>query len=320
MIVSKMEEFLGALVRIALTLHPETLGELSSVPDRIIKRYQAHISSSDILRWQIDQKVFDFINGSPDEWQAIIAKRMGIDIATAGADWARINEIIQRRHVITHNNGRVDESYMARVDDRLRIGLELGTPLLCGSNYILPALIEIETWTFCLALNWTKHFFKDRGQYHPRMISVVVDLEKVGRWTHALAVLDAFLRAPLPSGNISLARINRWFCLQEIGHNDESLEREIRAWKPQEADEEDALLAETGRAALLREYSELIRVLQRGIGAGMPSFEKKYLRDAPLMQRAMRESTSVARLLQGPEISVRRVQSRPKRHGRNKSR
>jgi hypothetical protein len=143
-----------------------------------------------------------------------------------------------------------------------------------------------------------------------------VNLERLGRWTHALSVLDAFLQAPLPSSHVSLARINRWFCLQEIGHDDESLEREIRAWKPKEADEDDALLVDAGRAALLREYSELIRLLQRGIGGGMPSFQKKYLRDAPLMQRAMRESTGVARVLQGPEISLRRAPARPKRRNR----
>jgi hypothetical protein len=181
LVVSKVEEFLSALLRSALALHPKTLGELPSIPDDIFRRYQAHLSSSDVLRWQIDQKVTSLINGSPTDWRTTIEKRTGIDIGRVGADWARIEEIIQRRHAIIHSNGRVDDSYMAKVEDRLRTGLRPGSALICSTRYMFPALIEIETWVLCLAAYWSKRLFKNDARYHPYVIGRVVDLEGYSR-------------------------------------------------------------------------------------------------------------------------------------------
>jgi hypothetical protein len=321
LIVSKLEEFLSALVRTAVALHPNTLGELPSIPDDIFRRYRAHLSSSDILRWQIDQKVTSLINGSPGDWQTAIQKRIGIDIANVGADWARVEEIIQRRHAIIHNNGRVDDSYMAKVEDRLRAGLQLGSVLICSTRYMVPALIELETWTLCVAAYWAKRLFKVDARYHPYIISRVVDLESMGRWTHAIDVLDALLREPLPNRDLlSSVQINRWFCLQEIGQDYESLEREIKTWEPDEDAEEDIFYNELARAALLRNYAELARLIRRGLGSEVLGFDKKYLREMPLMQRSMNESAEIASLLRGPEISRTRAPSRPKRYGRSNKR
>lgn len=321
LVVSKVEEFLGALLRTALALHPNTLGELPSIPDDIFRRYQAHLSSSDILRWQIDQKVTSLINGSPSDWRTTIQKRMGIDIAKVGADWARVEEVIQRRHAIIHNNGLVDDAYMAKVESRLKAGLQVGSPLICGTQYMFPVLVELETWALCLATYWAKRLFKVNALYHPFALSRVVDLESMGRWTHAIDILNALLTEPLPEPVlVSTAQVNRWFCLQEIGQDYESLRREIINWEPGEDDEADLFYDELGRAALLRNYTNLARLIRRGLGDEALGFDKKYMREAPLMQRAMRESTEIASLLRGPSTSRIRAASRPKRHGRGRKR
>jgi len=309
--VSKLEEFLAALLRIALALHPNTLGELPSIPPDIFKRYQAHISSADILRWQIDQKVITVINGPPAEWQSSIKRRIGIDISEVGGNWSQINEVIQRRHVITHNSGRVDDAYLAKVDSRLTVGLEPGAELVCGKNYVLPALVELETWALCLASYWAKHFFKRDAQYYQFTISRVVDLELKGRWTQAISILQALLREPLPAPPLSgIAKVNLWFCLQQIGQGSEIIDREIAAWKRETEDEVEEFFDEVSRAALLRNYSELAKLIRRGIGSESLKFDKKYYREEPLIQRAMNESPEVARLLYG-STSRTRAPSRP---------
>ena len=140
LLVSKMEEFVGALVRVSLALYPNILGELPSVPDSVITRYRANISSSDLRRWQIDQKITNLLKGSPGEWQSSLEKRIGIDIAAVGGDWSVITEMVQRRHTIVHNNGRADDEYMTKVDPRLRFGLEPGSLLMCNVSYMMPIL------------------------------------------------------------------------------------------------------------------------------------------------------------------------------------
>jgi hypothetical protein len=318
-LVSKIEEFLGALARINLTLYPTTLGEPPSIPNSIYKQYGAHLSTSDILRWQIDQKVTELIKETPEGWRSTIAKRMGIDIGKTGADWARINEVVQRRHVITHNNSIADTNYLQQVEDKLRRGVEVGGTLICSGSYMVPMLLEVETWSICLATYWAKKIFKQDARYHSLIIGKVVDMESSLNWAHALAVLDTYLSEPLPSSmtDVSLGRINRWVCLQELGREDDALTREIEAWKPQGDDADDVLRCEVGRAALLRDYPELATLIRRGLGSNMPSFQKSSLRDAPLMKRSIRESATIAGLLQGPNVSRRQVIRKGKRHRKN---
>jgi hypothetical protein len=44
LIVSKMEEFLTALVRTGIILHPRSLGELPSIPNEIFQKYGSYFS------------------------------------------------------------------------------------------------------------------------------------------------------------------------------------------------------------------------------------------------------------------------------------
>jgi hypothetical protein len=316
-LVSKMEDFLAELVRVALSIHPEALGGLPAIPDSIYKKYKSHLSSVDIERWQIDKRVSELIKSSPDEWRATIKKRMKIDIGDAGGDWERINEVIQRRHAITHNNGTVDQEYLSRIGDDLRHGLALGDSLLCNASYVTATLVEVETWCACLALQWAKHYFGEKARYHPLIISKVVELESSGNWVDALAILDAYLSTPPPSSSsdVSLGKINRWLCRQELGQEHSRLKAEILAWSPQGDDAEDKLRFEAGRAALLRDHTELAILIRRGRGSGMESFYT--LSNYPLFKRAIRESQQVARLIQGASAQ-RRTPVRRKRQGRKR--
>jgi hypothetical protein len=322
LLVSMTEEYIGALVRSGLLLYPEALGELPSVPSSVIRRYQQHISSSDILRWQADQRIKDLISGSPEDWRQRLKKWTKIDITTAGGSWSVICEMIQRRHAIVHNGGRVDDEYLAKVGSDLKVGLELGSVLDCSMKYITSVVIELETWAICFAIYWSKHFFKGKSEYHPLIISKVVQLESAGRWTQGLAVLDAFLCEPLSSDpeEVAFALVNRWFCLQELGHDGEALDREIRTWQPIGVEAQAGLSRiEIGRAALLRDYEDVTKRLQRALSSGEVSLGKRQFREMPLVARAMREAPGVRALLQGPERSPVRTEARASHRGRRKS-
>jgi hypothetical protein len=184
---------------------------------------------------------------------------------------------------------------------------------------MISILLEVETWAICLATLWAKKYFNKGARYHPLIIGKVVELESSDNWTHALAILNSYMSEPLPqsSSDVALGRINRWFCLQELGQESDAVMGEINAWVPQDDDAEDLLISQIGRAALLRDYSGLAILIKRGLGSSLPNLQKSFLRDAPLIKRAMRESPIVASLLQGPNVSQRRVRPRVKRHGRD---
>jgi hypothetical protein len=290
LLVSKAEEFISALVRAGLTLFPRGLGEPPSVPNTIIIKYQQNISSSDILRWQVDQQVADFMKQSPNEWRKQVERWAKIDLADLGADWDMLNEMIQRRHAIVHNGGRADMEYLDRVAPRLKHGLYLGSSLSCNFAYVEPMLVELETWATCLALRWSKKFFKGVGFTDVYLMERVARLEDNGRWTQGLAILDSYLMQPLPIHGylVGLARVNRWYCLQELGRENDSMQREIRTWQPGEsAGPADVDYVEIGRWALLRDYDRLSAAAHKYYSASYNRIEKRALRDMPLIKRAM---------------------------------
>jgi hypothetical protein len=293
LIVSKMEEFLAALVRTGVTLHPKSLGDLPSIPDEVFQRYRSNLSRSDIMMWQVDQKVTSFMKGSPEEWRALLLQWAKIDISNLGADWAMITELIQRRHVIVHNGGQVDAEYVRKVSDDLNYGLQLGSRLISDRDYILPVLVELETWAICLALRWSKHFFKESKANYPFIFTRITGLEEARRWTQALAVLETCLLEPAStdSGDLNITKINRWFCLQELGRNNEALRREI--YDMEAGDQHQ----EMGKYALLGEYDALSKAIRRTTEGPKPVTTKKNLTEMPLLQRAMRESTQIRNLL-----------------------
>ena len=293
LIVSKTEEFLAALVRTGLSLFPRALGEPPSVPNDILRKYQRNISSSDIHRWQTDQQVAEFMKQSPNEWRKLLGRWAKIDIADLGADWEMLNEMIQRRHVIIHNGGRADMNYLDSVAPRLKHGLYLSGPLACNFTYIEPMLIELETWAMCLAIRWSKHFLGAGDSYDYMAIERVSRLERNGRWTQGLAILDSYLLEPLfpDAQQVILAQINRWFCLQELGRDNDSVQREIRSWRLDESAEPSEIdYMEIGRWALLRHYGQLANAVHKYSTGPYKSLSKSDLREMPLIKRAMRES------------------------------
>jgi hypothetical protein len=306
LIVSQAEEFLGAMVRTGLSLYPSALGEPPSVPNDIISKYQRNISSSDIRRWQIDRQVSDFLKGSPNEWRRTLERWTRIDITNLGADWNMLNEMIQRRHAVIHNGGLADSDYLAKISPDLRKGLYPGSSLVCNMAYIDPVLIELETWAICLALQCSKRFFKEEQSIYNDIINRVTRLQGLGRWTQGLAIMNSFLAEPIPldSEDVILAQINRWFCLQELGRDNESIQREIRSWRAGQSIEQTAVeYREVGRLALLRDYEGLVAALNKYLVGPKSQTEKRALSNMPLMKRAMQESPRVRTVFRGGKQS-----------------
>lgn len=243
-----------------------------------------------------------FLKSSPDEWSKPLERWAKINITNVGADWGMLYEMIQRRHVIVHNGGRADADYLAKVARSLRQGLYPGSRLICNSAYMQPVMIELETWAICVALRFSKRFFKEERGIYEGIIKRVTRLQSLGRWTQGVAIMDAFLLEPVPLDleDIVLAQINRWFCLQELGKDNESIQREIRSWRAgQSMSKNAAEYRELGRLALLRDYDGLVVALNNYfVGPEAPK-RKQRLGAQPLLQRAMQESPRVKSCIRG---------------------
>ena len=318
MIVAKIEQFIGALARAHLRMHPDALGKLdrASIPYPVYKRFGANLSTADIDRWLADRKIKDLIDQSPDKWREAIQKLTGIDVANIGADWEALGELVLRRHVVVHNDSRVDLGYLSQAGSQLKPDIQLGGFLECGSAYLTPVLDELEAWAMSLTSRWAKKLFKETAKYYRLLIDRVIRFENLGKWNQAIAILNSFLAEPVASeyDTVVIARINQWFCMQELDFEAERAEKEVADWTTSSAaiDPETEFVARISRCALLRDYDGLVTAFEeRASDEANRRLLRRDYQDMPLIRRAISESPAVRSLLLGGGGSPRAPQAGP---------
>jgi hypothetical protein len=319
MIVAKAEQFIAALMRAHLRMHPDALGKLdnASVPYDLYRRFGGNHSTADIERWLADRKIKDVINRSPGEWRETIRKLTGIDAAKIGADWEVLTELVRRRHVVVHNDGRVDLGYLNQASSGLKREVQLGSYLESGSAYLAPVLDELEAWAISLTSLWAKKLFKETAKYYRLLTDRVIRFENLKKWNQAIVILNSFLTDPVPSerDQVVIAQINQWFCMQELGLEVERTEKEVRDWDigHEDLDPESEFIAQISRDALLRDYGRLVNAFEaRASGDTNRRLRRSTYDDMPLIKRSISESPTVRSLLLGGGRSPRAPQSGPR--------
>jgi hypothetical protein len=319
MIVAKMEQFIAALMRAHLRMHPDALGKLddASVPFDLYRRFGANHSTADIERWLADRKIKDVINKSPGEWLETIRKLTGIDSAKIGADWEVLAELVRRRHLVVHNDGRVDLGYLSQASSRFKREVWLGSFLECGAAYLAPVLDELEAWAISLTSLWAKKLFKETAKYYRLLTDRIIRFENLNKWNQAIVILNSFLADPVPSerDKVVIAQINQWFCMQELGLEVERAEREVRDWDigREDLDPETEFIAQISRCALLRDHGGFVNAFQeRGSGEANRRLMRSSYKDMPLVKRSISESPAVRSLLLGGGGSPRARQAGPR--------
>lgn len=284
--VSRLEELLKALLRVALRLHPKSLGGLPEIPPERLDKYA---DKSDLRRWQIDRKAADFFKGTPEDWRKGLARWPKVDLAQQAGSWEVIVEAIQRRHVLVHNGGRADQKYLevaGKGTDKFE-----GQLLLCDPDYLRSIFLHFEALALSLSVRWVNALkvTSPAAGVYPRMLNRVVDrFEETGQWDIALAVLEACMEQSLnDSEHKETIQINVWFCLQELGRQDDAMLGSIYAWQPSDVESRMA------RAALLRDEPYAVSVLKEVNAVARPALVKRHLREAPLIRRFMKENVRV---------------------------
>jgi hypothetical protein len=303
-LVSAFEQFLAGLIRTGLTLYPEGLGEFKPVPPEIANRYA---SIEDIKRYMIDEKVADSLEGGPYDWAKRIKKWPGLDLQDYGRSWLRICEAVQRRHVVIHNDGQVDADYLKHLP-LLGDVPSIGSRLKCSSHYMSETLISFRYVAIGLTVQWGWKLAKVPPMTtHPSLVHEIVEsFEKRQLWQEAQRLADIALSMTFDDPEqYDILRVNRWLSIQEQGHGAETIP-EIEDWRPEQP------RMKLAKAALLRNYPQCIESMKVMLtGPGRNQWQR-FMRQWPLIRRAMREDEKIGRMMGDPG-SRRRTSKSSKR-------
>jgi len=263
--LASLEELIGSVLRIWLTMHPDALN--ASNKSMTAGDASSYASGDDIKRWAIDEAVRGVIDGSASHWRDVILKNLKVDMRELVADWSAFLEAVARRHVIVHSGGRVDQRYL---DDTGTYdhGHELGDTVVCDHAYISATLDTFHELGEALAIGLLAKLVPAGGEPAALAAPFVLGALERSNWRHALVLSQAVVTTERGSSVLDELRINWWMARRECGEPLEVITSEVDKWTPNEED----LPIRLGKAALLfdEEATHLILLEYKRGGGEIP--------------------------------------------------
>jgi hypothetical protein len=152
--ISAVELLLGALHRAYLVARPESLATTKSLSLAELTSFESiQLAVESVIEGEVD----DFRRESFTTWDKWFQERLNLKFVDFSSDVVRLQEGIERRNVVVHNDSRVSRQYLERLS-RSRLPLPaLGSILSVDDEYIRNVLDD--TLTFCNLLafaTWRK--------------------------------------------------------------------------------------------------------------------------------------------------------------------
>ena len=286
-IVADLEELVAALLRLWMTLYPQAEGV--DQKQVTVGDVASYASSDDILRRAIDEKVGDLVDGGPLKWQPMLSRGLKIDVEKLATDWPGLLEVFARRHAVVHAGGLVDERYLDRLADR-PARPDLGTSLVCDTEYTSQALGIVEQFGTALCVAWLAHFLSGDPNVAEFASEPVLRALQQQRWRDAKTLAELALShcdAEHPHHEV---QVNCWMARRELGEDWLALRADIEAWEPPAGEPRYRV----ARAALLHDEAGVRDALLEYDRAGL---SVRDLATWPLLVERKKHSPRVAALV-----------------------
>lgn len=227
-------------------------------------------SMDEALDYFVDREIDKLLSQSVAHWAKFFDKRMKIQLRTLARDWEEFKEVIQRRHIIVHADGRISRRYLqnvspALVDKYFRNG-KIGQPTALDRDYVERALDHFEILGTLLCFTaWLKLSKRSLPHFERILEEWVYDRLRKGRWTMALAVAqEAEKNKQLSDRTRMVCRLNAWLCLKQLRRFDEVRDN-VEVFDDSALDQQFKLV----RLALLDREDQFFDLLEATKGAGL---------------------------------------------------
>lgn len=244
--VGALERAVADIERIRLRTHVGAMGtgEREFSLDELIRLGDLDAVIDEAVERRVDALTY----GGLETWRSWYKRSFGFDIGDFALDWSRLSEVVQRRHVVAHNDGVASRLYIKRTG---RTDVTVGDTLDLPPAYVQVAVDEcFVIGVRMLAAAWEKLGSKpEHQQFHMRFRCYDMLVEE--RWQVARALaLDEMRRAAPSTPPYLIAQVNEWLARRGLG---EDVDVEIEAWDVSALSTRYVL----AKLALLEKYDEL---------------------------------------------------------------
>ncbi len=230
-------------------------------------------SIDEAMDYVVSRRVDSLLRGTMGDWQKFFESRLKVDLKRIVPEWARFNEIVQRRHLIVHAGGKANRRYRANVDWE---GLgeadgppALGTQLSVHDVYLNHALdiFEVAGLLLCQSV-WKKLAEEEVSERLGGLTGLVDTVYRCvvgGQWYVAEHLAEWGLQDKDASeGTLLVFKFNRLLAIKRQGHWDE-IATELESFDCS-AKHPRFVLA---RASLMERADEFFEILPTAMGAGV---------------------------------------------------
>lgn len=221
--VSTFETLLGGIAAQHFRSHPDAVS--ASEKEFSLADLESFGNVDDARTAAIEARVDKLMRESLDAWDAWFNKLLKTSLRDL-ADYDNLHEILQRRHAVVHNAGRVSRQYYNTVKDARPIGTELTV----DRAYLDNALDELSiVGNRLVVLAWTKWVKHERGVAGGQLLDYVYNMMLERRWRVVECLCSTGIDLPVRQSLVHRLRTNGWLATKRLYGTDRIMP-ELAEW------------------------------------------------------------------------------------------
>lgn len=279
LLVTYFENLISKIMKEDMKLHPERMSlEMKQVPFSMLEKAD---ELSDIKDMLIEEEVTSLMYKSLDSWLDYFSRKVKLKQNYIKKVQGKLEEIIARRNLIVHNEGKVNSIYLNVVKAEERENIKRGDVLEVNKEYLYNAIDIIELSGISLIIEiWIKEYGKSEEELDKIMDLIFNDYLILDKWEEAKTLYEICLNSKkLKEADKLVCQINRWQCFKWQNRFDE-VECEIERWDISASSPQFKL----AKLALLDKYEEFFKTFDE-----QSEVDEAFLHEWPLFKN-IRES------------------------------
>jgi hypothetical protein len=249
----------------------EVLQESAEEKEFSLKDLQAVGSLEGAVELAISRRVDDFLWKGIADWNKWFTRLFKVGLADLALDWDTTREIIERRHLLVHNAGRVSRRYLDAVPGA-REQYSLGDNLSVDESYVETAIDQLTVLGVLLPIQaWVSLFKDEQGDAASNLSLIVYDFVLSARWPIVKALCPFGREIASDQQGRWVFQCNEWLAGKRMEGLD-AIRTEVASWDTSGA----SLTFTLVRWSLLDEPERALEELPIAIRAGALTREEAY--------------------------------------------
>jgi hypothetical protein len=274
--VSDFEVLVAALIREFVRTKPEIL---RSDDERYTLADIDAFGDLEAFRQAVVERFAEgLMRGGFDDWMEWLEKRHKVGLGQITPNPDRLREIFQRRHLLVHNGGVVNQAYLSKTNREPPFAL--GTKLGVGDDYLMMAVDALTLAGLQLTAQILRKCFQDDDGEHPadRLIAeTAYELLVQNRNDLVIALAQTNADLCLDESDKLYLRVNGWIAQKRVS-GVEAIKPEVEAWQTAVLDGRFKL----AKLALLDQNAEAYALVKQLLESG--DLALSAWRDWPLLE------------------------------------